>query len=326
MASTSKNSLPAWAIIAMLALLGLNGYQWFVNNQIQTENTRQETELVELEKVNAELDQDYQTALSSLESMRGDNQKLNDLIESQKRELTTQKDKINKLIWSKRELTKAREEIKTLNDQAAGFIVQLQKLQEENALLASNNTQLQQQNATLTTQYNEVEQARASLVEERAVLAAEKERLAESNEALGEKVDIATAIKINWMEVTGYQLKDDGKRKRKRRAKNIDALDVCFKTETNMVVPAGNTDFQVRFIDPKGETIAIESAGSGVLENKLDGTKVRYTYSGPVEYNNADTEACLAWKIGDYPLQKGIYEVEMYNNGFLVGKGNFKLK
>jgi len=166
MTTKTKNSVSAWAIIAILALLGLNGYQWFVNNQLSTEQVRQESELLELEKVNAELDQDYQSALSSLEDMRGDNKELNDLIESQKKELTAQKDKINNLIWSKRELNKARDEIQNLNSQAANYVAELTQLRNENARLASNNSQLQQQNSELNRQYAEVQAARQYLEKE----------------------------------------------------------------------------------------------------------------------------------------------------------------
>jgi len=327
MTSKSNKNLATWAIIAIIALLGLNGYQWFVNSQISSENARQETELIELEKISAELDQDYQAALGSLEDMRGDNKELNDLIESQKKELTSQKDKINNLIWSKRELNKAREEIQNLSAQAANYIAELTQLREENALLASSNTQLRNQNETLNVQYQEVAQARAALQEESAVLAAEKERLATDNVTLSTKVDMANAIKINFMEVTGFKVKESGKRKKQKRAKNVDLLEVCFKTETNMVVSSGATKFQVRIIDPMGETIAVENAGSGVLTNKLDETKVRYTFEGLIEYNNEDTEGCVGWMVSESrSLSKGVYEVEMYNNGFPVGKGNFKLK
>ena len=76
----SKNNLAAWAIIAIIALIGLNGYQWFTNSQLKSQNIRQSTELVELEKVQAELDQDYNNALESLEDMRSDNKELNNLI------------------------------------------------------------------------------------------------------------------------------------------------------------------------------------------------------------------------------------------------------
>jgi myosin heavy subunit len=321
----SKNNLAAWAIIAIIALIGLNGYQWFSNSQLKTQNIRHETELVELEKVQAELDQDFNNALESLEDMRGDNKELNNLIESQKTELRSQKDKINNLIWTKRELKKAKEEIANMNSQAAQYVAEVSKLREENVLLTANNTQLTQRNATLSEQYQNEQRAKREIEEARAVLAAEKERLSKTNEELDVKVDMANAIKINFMKVQGYKQNKEGKRKKKKRAKDINVIEVCFTTETNMVTSAGPKEFQIRLIDPVGETVAREDMGSGVLTNKLDNTQVRYTASGIVDYNNEDTEGCVAWNFADR-LPKGLYDVEIYNNGFNVGKGTYKMK
>lgn len=321
----SKNNLAAWAIIAIIALIGLNGYQWFTNSQLKSQNIKQSTELVELEKVQAELDQDYNNALESLEDMRGDNKELNNLIESQKTELRSQKDKINNLIWTKRELNKAKDEIAKMNSQAAQYVSEISKLREENDMLTANNSKLTQQNANLSQQYQNELRAKTEIEEARAVLAAEKERLAKTNEELDVKVDMANAIKINFMQVQGYQKKDNGKLKKKKKAKDINYIEVCFTTETNMVTSAGKKEFQIRLIDPVGETVAREDMGSGVLTNKLDNTQVRYTASGVIDYNNEDTEGCIAWSFQDR-LPKGVYDVEIYNNGFNVGKGTYKMK
>jgi len=325
MSSKSKNSLSAMAIIAIIALIGLNGYQWFSNSQLKTQNIRQETELVELEKVQAELEQDYTAALEGLEDMRSDNNELNSLIESQKVELKSQKDKINNLIWTRRELNKAKDEIANMNSQAAQYVAELAKLRDENTNLMASNTQLKQQNSSLNTQYLNEQTAKKEIEAARAVLAVEKERLAKKNEVLDTKVDMANAIKVNFMKVQGYQLKDNGKKKKKSRAKNINLIEVCFTTETNLVTPSGPKEFQVRLIDPLGETVARDDMGSGVLTNKLDNTQVRYTSTGIIEYNNEDTEGCILWKVND-KLPKGMYDVEIYNNGFKVGKGNYKMK
>jgi myosin heavy subunit len=325
MTSKSKNNLSAMAIIAIIALIGLNGYQWFSNSQLKTQNIRQETELVELEQVQAELEQDYTAALEGLEDMRSDNNELNSLIESQKVELKSQKDKINNLIWTKRELNKAKEEIANMNTQAAQYVAELAQLRDENAMLMASNTQLKQQNSSLNTQYLNEQTAKKEIEAARAVLAVEKERLAKKNEVLDTKVDMANAIKINFMKVQGYQLKDNGKKKKKSRAKSINLVEVCFTTETNLVTPSGPKEFQIRLIDPLGETVAREDMGSGVLTNKLDNTQVRYTSTGVIDYNNEDTEGCIEWRVNDR-LPKGMYDVEIYNNGFKVGNGNYKMK
>ena len=90
----SKQNFTAIAIGIIIALLALNAYQWYVNSKLSSTNLTQKSEMVELQKVQEELDQDYQTALESLEEMRGDNAQLNALIDSKKSKLKTQKDKI----------------------------------------------------------------------------------------------------------------------------------------------------------------------------------------------------------------------------------------
>lgn len=314
----SKQNLTAILIGIIILLLGAVGYLWYNLSKVTSKSQVQQTEMMELQKVQAELDQDYQVALESLEQMRGSNAQLNALIDSQKAELKTQKEKINGLIWTKKELDKARTEIKTLNANVAKYLADIQQLKEENKILSDDNTKL--------TQNLQAEvQAKESVIEERNTLTQEKENLSKTNAALGSKVDMANAIKINFMEVKGYEIKDDGKLKEKSKAKDVEMLRVCFLTETNMVTPAGQKKFFIRVLNPQGETVAVDDQGSGVLTNKLDNSQVRYTTSGEINYKNEDTNACIDWTLPN-PMVKGDYKIEMYNNGFLVGKGQFKLK
>ncbi len=308
----------------MILLIGLNGYQWYVNSQLKQDSRNQKTELVELEKIRTELDQDYRAAIEGLDELRGDNKELNQLIDSQKLSLQEQKEKINNLIWTKRELGKAREEMKTLKDQAQRYIVELTKLKDDNQLLVSSNTQLREEKEALNQLYAEEQRAKAEIAQARAVLAAEKEEIIKEKAVLSSKVDIAEAIKINYMEVQGYQVKDNGKTKEKSKAKDITMLRTCFLTETNVVAKSGEQEFYIRIIDPVGETVADDDK-SGVLTNKLDETQVMYTTSGSMDYQNEDTRGCISLNLSQ-KLLKGIYDVEIYNNGFMVGKGDFKLK
>lgn len=322
---SNQPKITAWAIIAILALLCLNGYQWYSNSQLKTENVKQETEIIEIEKAQAELEQDYQASLESLEELKGENKDLNDLIDSQKKELTAQKEKINDLIWTKRELAKAKKEIEKMNNQAASFVAEITELKEQNQYLASSNEKLAQEKEVLANSYQTQMEVNAELEEAKKVLASEKERLVDNNTKLATKVDMANAIKINWLEVKGFEIKDNGDLKDKSKAKDIEMLRTCVRTESNYVTPSGEKEFFVRLINPIGETVSIENNGGGILINKLDETQVRYTYTGKFDYNNEDTEACLDWVLDDR-LPKGEYDIEIYNNGFLVGKGDFKLK
>jgi len=322
---STKSNLTAWGIVAIIGLLGLNAYQWFSNNQLKNQNSEQVLLTNNLQKAQAELDREYQLAIDNLEQMRSDNQAANSLIDSQKKELEVQKTKISELLWSKRELGKAQEEIKGLNSRIKDMIAEVIKLKEENTVLTEQNTQLTNQNQSLNSDLTKEREEKEEVVKAKTQLASEKETLAKTNESLSSKVDLASAIKINSLDVKGYEIKKNGKLDQQSRAKNIDMLRFCIKTETNLVTPAGMKRFFIRVISPLGETISVENSGSGVLTNRLDNTQVRYSTSGEVNYKNQDTNACIDWNLAQ-KLTKGLYNVEVFNGGFPVGKGTFQLK
>jgi len=315
----------AWISTFLLISLGFNGYLWYQGNNHEQENNKLQNEFFELEKVQTELDQDYQAALDRLEGLRGTNKALNTQIDKQKSEINAQKEKINNLIWVKRELGKAKDEIANLNIIADQSVKELNTLKIKYDAIAARAASLEKEKATLVQAVNQERILKEKLEEAKAVLVSQSATLEKSNVVLSTKVDMAEAIKINYMEFQGFEVKDNGDLKKKSKGKDIDLLRTCFRTETNLVTPSGDKTFYVRYISPLGQSLVIEDLGSGVLTNKLDGEQVRYTTSTTVDYNNEDTEACIDWR-PNLQLPKGEYQVEMYHNGFLVGKGDFKLK
>lgn len=320
-----SKTLSTWLITLLILSVGLNGYLWFKNSQQKTELTTQKTEFFELEKINTELEQDYQAALDNLEELRGENTDMNELIDKQKADLRVQKQKISDLIWAKRELGKAREEMAQLKVESTRTLAELSELKKKYDDVSKRAARLQSENDGLVMQVNQQKTANDELSAAKASLTSEKENLTKSNQMLSGKVDMAEAIKINYIQVQGYELKDNGDIKKQKRAKKIEMLRTCFKTETNLVTNAGEKEFFIRIVDPSGKTLALEESGSGVLTNKLDNTQVRYTTSGTMQYDNADSEGCIDWT-PNFKLAKGEYQIEMFNNSYIVGRGSFKLK
>jgi len=305
--------------------MGVSGYLWFSKSNLQKDYKKLSGENLELEKLHTELDQEYKTALQDLEDLRGDNQELNEMIESQKSDLSKQKKRISGLIWSEREVGKAREEIANMQLLANQYVAEINGLKAKNKQLTDQNVILTEDNTTMTQEIEVNKKRINNLDSVKTILVGQTEELNESNTKLATKVDMAEAIKINFIEVKGYDVRDDGSVKAKNRAKKVEMLRACFKTETNMVVPAGEEEFFVTYSAPTGEVLYVEELGSGTLTNKLTGEKVRYTASGSVDYNNEDLSACLDWT-PNFPLNKGVYKVQIFNNGFNVGNGEFKLK
>jgi len=212
-----------------------------------------------------------------------------------------------------------------LNALADQYIAEISNLKAKNAELTSHNMKLTEANTLLTDDLNVNKKRVASLDSVKNVLVSQTEVLNKANENLSTKVDMAEAIKINFIEVKGYDVKGDGKLAQKSRAKKVDMLRTCFTTETNLVTKAGEKEFFIRYTNPAGEVLYMENNGSGQLSEKLNGEIVKYTISGSTDYNNNDMTACMDWTPG-YELIKGVYKVDIYQQGFQVGKGEFKLK
>ncbi len=321
----SNNNLVAFLLIAIIGLLGLSGYLWFQSSKMSQNLEAQKKEIHDIEKINAELEQDYQTALNSLEELRGDNDELNNLIDKQKTELGDQKKKISSLLYAKKNLGEAQLELENLKTQASIYISEVKKLREENNQLVLANSTLLKSNKSLETANDSARQTIQVLDKNNEQLTKIKEQITEENTLLAKKVDIAEAIKVSSIKLQGFKLTKDGKERSKSRAKRIDKLKTCFTAEANLITENSNETFQVRIIDPAGETLYLESAGSGELTKKMDGSTVRYTVEKAIPYDQGDTEACIEF-IPNFELSKGLYNVEMYNKGYLVGKGEYQIK
>ena len=195
----------------------------------------------------------------------------------------------------------------------------------ENNLLVQNNATLSEEKAVLTSNLENANTKNAELTSTQAMLVSEKNSLSESNEMLTAKVNRASVIEMDEINVTGWQVRNSGVTKEKKRAKSIDYLQICFDTESNPVAIKGSETFFVRVINPQGETMAIDNLGSGMITKGDDGTAVKYTKAAEIEYDQSSKNACVDWNPG-IEFQSGTYVVEVYNKGFLSGTQSFELK
>ena len=312
-------------IVAIIALLATVGYMWKTKSDLQTDLATTSEKLDETEQLKLQLNTQYYESLNELESMRGSNAELNALIDSQKAELTASKERIDVLMKDKKNLAAARKEIASLKSATANYVAEINKLKEENGLLVEANTNLSTENQGLQQTVADVSAANSELSTARAQLMSEKESLMGEREVLTEKVTMASSVKVNNISANGLRMKDSGKTVRKKYAKNVDLLNICFETSSNQIVQPGTEEFYVRIINPLGETLSVEEMGSGVLVNALTKEQVKYTKSVEHAYANGVGEVCVTW---DAPqtLAKGDYGVQVYNKNYLAGEGKFTLK
>ena len=321
----SRQKLIAIAAVIIVALLGVNAFL-IVNSMNKSKANKELTsQLDESEQLKAELEKQYYEALSELEEMRGSNEELNALIEQQKEELKSQKDRIDGLIAKEGQLTKARREMNRLNAKVEQYLAEINQLRAENEQMAGEIEGLNTEKAALSSDlenqrqnYNDLSTAQAALVNEKDAIEAERNQLSK-------KVDIASVIKVEGIEVTGYKQRKSGRLTKKRYAKNIDQLKICFNASENNVTDAGVEEFLIRIISPGGQTLAVEGLGSGVFTNESNGDQIRYTQAKETDYSNSAETLCANWTPGQ-AFAEGNYTVEVYNKGYLAGTSTFRLK
>ncbi|WP_235296216.1 hypothetical protein [Portibacter marinus] len=321
----SKQTTIAWLITGMIIFAGLAGYLWFDRSQLAKANVEQQEQIAEKERVQAELEIQYEEAMTNLDAMKTDNVQLNELIEEQKLELADQKKKISGLLWTQGKLKEAREEIANLTALSEQYVAEIQTLKDENVQLNAKNVKLEEDKTMLIDNLNVAKEDNEELQVAQAKLMSEKEELEEVKSELEAKVNVASVINVENVVAQGLKTKNNGKEVARQYAKQVEKMRICFDTEENMVAEKGQEIFYVRIIDPQGETMAIESAGSGVLTNDASGEDVRFSKKGVLNYENKEVTACVDWAPGT-AFPKGNYEVEVYNKGYLAGKGAVQLK
>ena len=326
--STPQNNKPSVSpiiIVAGILALIVIGFLTYSNVSKSGEIDQKVAELQEAEELRIELEQQYNASIAELEEFRVNNEELETLIAAQKDELEQQRSKIAGLIGNKKKLNSARKELKNMKAQLEEYVARIEQLQSENATLADVNAQLGLEKDQLTTELQTQVVENAQLSEAKAVLVSEKTQLTEENQALTKTVNLASVVKVDNIQVDGFKLKDGGKAARKKAAKSINDLQVCFETTVNEVTNPGDELFYVRILNPLGETLAIEDMGSGMTKNLKTGDEIRYTQATDVAYQNDVQNACIHWTPGS-KFQSGKYTVEIFNKGHLAGSTTFSLK
>ncbi len=316
---SQKQNFMAIAITVGVILLAIIGFLAYNNISKSQQLDLTITEMEESEKLRSEVETQYNQALADLEAQKTTNQELNAMIDQQKAELEQQKSKIDGMLANKGKLDKARVEIENLRTQTSGYLAQIEKLKSENDALAGENANLSAEKDQLSTDL----QSKAA---ENEQLASAKAQLVSEKDDLTGKVNIASVIKMKSVTAVGQKVKGSGKVKDENSAKSIDQIKVCFTTLSNEVSKPGSEKFYVRIVDPRGETLAIESMGSGMITNKKTGEEIRFTQIEELNYSNDEAQSCMVWAPTTPSFQKGSYTIEVYNKGYLAGTGKMSLK
>jgi len=283
-------------IVVIVALLGINGYLYFRDQQqtsrFVTISTEKDRLKLEVEKIEVELDR-----VNLL------NVTLNDrLIEEQK--LAREKIAELKLALKKGELTQkeldeAHKQINSLRDFVKSYNNQIAILEQENSFLKTERDSLK----TSISNYNE-----------------QTENLKRENKNLNRKVKVGSSLKASDISISAFRVKDNGKTSIVTKASTANKLTIDFAIVQNDLAEKTYHKIFLRVIDPAGNLIADEN---NMFE--ADGQQMQYSRAIEISYNNDETRYKIDW-INPRAFIKGVYGIFLYADGFQMGKSEIELK
>jgi hypothetical protein len=321
----SDNRLTPWLLALCVALAGSTGYLWFSKGKVEQKVAVQTVQITDMTSAKDSLQKTFDAALVELEGMKGKNLELNTMIDKYKEDIKSQKGRIDGMLKDKGNLDVARKQITELKSTIDGYLAQVAELQKKNETLTASVQTLSTEKTALTENVTRITAEKQTVETEKAAIAAEKAKIEEEKRNLASKVDIASVVRVNTFdEPVGFKVSDKGKETKKRWAENMQRVKWCFNANENPLAKPSKETFYVRVIDPTGVAIAVQSAGGGVTKLS-DGKEVQYTFTKEADYDGTAQKICVQWDPG-VALQKGAYQIEVYNKGYLAGKSAFTFK
>ena len=181
--------------------------------------------------------------------------------------------------------------------------------------------ELSEQNASMEEEKKQLENQLQQLTQNVDSLQINIRRLSVQNEALNEKVRLATVfiaseVKIDAIDVRGSTEENTS------QARKTDKFVASFIVQ-NRVNQFSNVEVNTVLIQPDGKVLQRTVWGSGTFDVKNGGKKsftrkIRFDYEKGEQKHlllTVDTEKC----------QKGVYTFQVWHNGIMIGKATKKL-
>lgn len=165
------------------------------------------------------------------------------------------------------------------------------------------NKNLVAENVKVRTEYQASQRSIDKLTEERAELAA--------------RVDKGAELRAKGVTLVGLSQKD----KETNRAKRVRKLRTCFTLMENAIAVSGVKQLYVRIFGP--DEVLLANAEGTTFPSGSE--QLTFSAVRDVDYQNADTEVCIFYG-EDASFVKGVYRVEVYCDGVLIGSGESTLR
>jgi len=298
--------------ILIAALVGTWGYIFYDKSEHRQQVTTLETRISSIDSARAAIQQDFMEVSAKADSLSQTTVQLTGELATKNADIVQLKGNISNILKKKNatesELASAKKLIGELNGKVDGLFAEIEKLKGENKVLTVANQQLTTEKTQLTNDKQNLEQNLTATKTEKKVLE--------------DKVDVASTLHASQIGIGAYSISSNGKEKETTRAKKADLIRVQFILDENRITPSGNKELYVVVTGPDGKVI---SESNSTFTTREEGVK-SYTNKLGVNYEqgkivpvNFDLKKTDRYVEGDYTI-------EIYHNGFRIGKGVKTLK
>ena len=291
MKNMNKNTVIGFVIAALIILVGVIGFLLTRMHEQKIES-QQMLELAEMDK--REMENEYEQFAMHYNEMKM--QIKNDSLVAQ---LEKEQQRTEELLAELKqvkssnaaEIMRLKKELATLRKVLRSFVQQIDSLNRENQQLSRENDNLKTQNR----------QAKAHI-----------SNLSSENEALSEKVDIASQL-----DATGIWAEGRNKRgKKAKRIKDVKKFAIGFNIARNVTTATGVRSIYIRIATPTGEVLT--QGGTFEYENR----QLEFSIRKDIEYTGEEQSIQVWWDVTQ-ALSAGAYRVDIFADGRNIGSTTF---
>lgn len=289
---TRRNTIIA-AIATLILIIGGGGYHIYKQNKTIAEITTQnELDKQMLEEEYNELSLQYEgykftiSNDSLLAKLSSEQAKVQRLME----ELRTVKS------TNARRISELRRELETLRKVMRNYVIQIDSLN-------AANKELRDENKVVREQISKV--------------SSERNALAQQKEQLSKRVELASKLVASSIRTTPLNHKG----RNTKRISQIKQLQFDFTIDSNITASTGIKQVYMRITKPD-DTLLTKSDGGTF---SFEGGNVPYSIARQIEYGGEALPVTMYWNVDEY-LSEGSYHIEIFADGYLIGRSSFILK
>ena len=294
---TQREKIYLGVIVVLTLATAVLTWQLF-DSKTNIENVTVQRDDLQDEK--EQLKNELNEMLDKYDELETDNEQLTEEMLAQKEQIEDLLDQVEKGKATAAQLRKYKKEVVTLRTIMKGYVVTIDSLNTLNQNLQSENQNIRSELSTTRSAKQELEQ--------------EKENLQGI-------VKVASRLQAQNIRFEAVKLRNSGKQRETSRADKTEIFKTCFELDENKTTPGGEKELLIRVLDSDGNPVKVIDQPI-ILDS---GEELKASARRTITYRNEITAVCVYTNL-DHEVSEGVYKVEIYESGGLIGTAELELK